>query len=49
MWLGTAGNIHWAATGGMRRSAADVDAIRFLFSSGNIASGEFRLYGIPDA
>lgn len=31
---------------GTRLSAADVDAIRFLFSSGNIATGEFRLYGL---
>lgn len=32
--------------GGNRQSAADVDAIRFLFSSGNIASGTFYLYGM---
>jgi hypothetical protein len=31
---------------GLRDSAADVDAIRFLCSSGNIASGSFRLYGV---
>lgn len=31
---------------GRRISTADVDAIRFLFSSGNIASGTFTLYGI---
>ena len=30
---------------GRRLSAADVDAIQFLFSSGNIASGTFKLYG----
>lgn len=34
---------------GSRIAAADVDAIRFLFSSGNIASGTFRLYGYPVA
>lgn len=34
---------------GQRMSAADVDAIRFLFDSGNIASGEFRLYGLRNA
>lgn len=34
---------------GKRNSAADVDAIRFLYSSGNIASGEFKLYGIKAA
>jgi hypothetical protein len=30
----------------IRLSAADVDAIRFLMSSGNIASGTFTLYGL---
>lgn len=33
-------------TCGRRVAAADVDAIRFLFSSGNIASGTFTLYGL---
>lgn len=32
--------------GGYRESAADVDAIRFIMSTGNIATGEFILYGI---
>lgn len=32
--------------GGFRNSAADIDAIRFLFSSGNIESGIFKLYGL---
>lgn len=31
---------------GMRKATANVDAIRFLFSTGNIASGKFKLYGI---
>lgn len=31
---------------GRRLSAADVDAIRFVMSSGNIASGQFDLYGL---
>jgi hypothetical protein len=35
--------------GGARKSAADVDAFQILFSSGNIASGEIRVYGIKDA
>jgi hypothetical protein len=30
---------------GLRNAAADVDAIRVLFSSGNIASGKWALYG----
>lgn len=32
--------------GGARLATADVDAIRFLCSSGNIASGTFTLYGV---
>jgi len=31
--------------GGARLSAADVDAVRLYMSSGNIATGNFRLYG----
>jgi hypothetical protein len=37
-----------STTTSWRLSAADVDAIRFMASSGNI-SGEFRLYGVPNA
>ena len=33
------------AGGGIRLSAADVDAIQFSFVSGNIATGTFKLYG----
>ena len=32
--------------GGARLSTGDVDAVRFLFSSGNITSGTIRMYGI---
>lgn len=32
--------------GGIRDASANVDAIRFFMSSGNIASGTFTLYGI---
>lgn len=32
--------------GGFRESAADVDAVRLYMSSGNIASGTFKLYGM---
>lgn len=35
--------------GGARLAAADVDAIRFLAASGNLAAGEFRLYGLRGA
>jgi hypothetical protein len=31
---------------GRRLTAADVDAIRFVMSAGNIAEGDFALYGI---
>lgn len=31
--------------GGNQGAATDVDAIRFMFSTGNITSGTFRLYG----
>jgi len=34
---------------GHRAAAADVDAIQFSFSAGNIASGKFYLYGITAA
>lgn len=30
---------------GRRLAAQDVDAVRFLFSSGNIASGQYQIYG----
>ncbi len=37
----------WYCSGsGMRNSAADVDAIQFLMSSGNISTGTFKLYGL---
>lgn len=32
--------------GGVRQSAGVVDAIRFLFASGNVESGTFKLYGV---
>lgn len=31
---------------GMRRSTDDVDAVRFLMSSGNITSGSIKMYGL---
>lgn len=31
---------------GQRRSAADVDAIQFLYNNGNISTGTFTLYGL---
>ena len=35
--------------GGCRKSAADVDAVRFKMNSGNITSGTIRLYGIANS
>ena len=53
VWQGSMANqngVHLYYSGaGRRLSAADVDAIRFLFSSGNIASGQFDLYGMKAA
>lgn len=40
------GDIEQVLGVGCRKAAADVDAIRFMTSSGNITSGSFRLYGI---
>lgn len=40
-------SVHEFVSGsGVRDATADIDAIRFMFSSGNIASGTFRLYGV---
>lgn len=33
--------------GGWRKTGADIDAIRFMFESGNIAGGVVQVYGIP--
>lgn len=41
-----AGVMHRSSIAGNRKSAAEVDAIQFLFSSGNVESGVIRLYGI---
>lgn len=44
------GNAYVVSQGtGRRLAAADVDAVRFLMSSGNISSGTFRLYGIKNS
>lgn len=41
--------IGFSGGAGVRLSAADVDAFRFLMSSGTIASGTFKLYGLKAA
>jgi hypothetical protein len=43
------GNMMNNSGGGMRRSSADVDAVRFLFSSGALESGTITLYGWKNA
>ena len=35
--------------GAARMSAADVDAVRFLFSSGNLSNGTITMYGVKNA
>lgn len=40
------GNAGMSTTAATRDTAADVDAVRFLFSSGNIASGSIYVYGL---
>lgn len=44
--VSSAGAVYTLFGGGARLSAADVDAVRFSMSSGNIASGDFKLYGV---
>ena len=43
------GQHHPTSSGSPRLSAADVDAVQFLFSSGNIESGEIVMYGIANS
>ena len=40
------GSIVRTDMGGARDSTADIDAIRFLMSAGNMTSGVIRLYGV---
>lgn len=44
-----AGNLVWISGGGRRNAAADIDAVRFLASSGNITSGTIRMYGVKNS
>ncbi len=46
-FIGTAPEM--VSSRGIRRSAADVDAVRFLFSTGAIESGTITLYGMKNA
>ena len=44
-YMRTNGNIWLMQSGGQRKSTTAVNAVRFIMSSGNIASGVFTLYG----
>lgn len=43
------GDMCFVSGGGVRFSSADVDAVRFLFQSGNIESGTITMYGLKNA
>jgi len=45
-YLSTADSLHTVRGNGVRLTAQDVNAARFLFSSGNITSGFAQLYGV---
>ncbi len=45
-WYDNAGNVATDAGLGSRLSAVDTDAIRFLFSSGDLESGVITMYGV---
>ena len=40
---------YYATYGGSRMATANVNALQFSFSSGNIESGEIRMYGIKES
>lgn len=44
--INEAGSIIGTTTAGMRKTQADVDSLRFFFSSGNIASGRYHAIGL---
>jgi len=46
MYVDSSGNARGFSGIGMRDAVADIDAVQFLFQSGNIASGTFALYGL---
>lgn len=50
-WIGSAynGNPESVNGSGFRAATAALNGLRFMFSTGNIASGEFRLYGVRNA
>jgi len=46
---GSAGDMLWRAFGGRRNDNTAVDAVRFLFDAGNIASGTITMYGLVNS
>lgn len=44
--LNDTGSQDYVCGGGNRESATAIDAVQFLFNTGNIATGEFKLYGV---
>jgi hypothetical protein len=46
MYINTSPNLQTFRGCGRRLTAANIDAVRFLFSSGNIESGLFKIYGV---
>ncbi len=45
-WINATGGFFSGRAGGMYLSTTAVDAFQFLFQSGNISTGQFKLYGL---
>ncbi len=48
-WENSAGTTYFGRAHCTRESSADVDALRFLFSTGNLSSGTITMYGMRNA
>lgn len=48
-WIAASGGCAVQVSSNIRASSADVDALRFLFSTGNVASGTITMYGLRNA
>jgi len=46
VWTNSAAESVYLDSNGFRKAAADVDALQFFYSTGNISSGNIRMYGI---
>jgi len=49
VWTGQSTNNCCGRASGMRKSTSSVNAVRFLFDSGNITSGTIRMYGVANS